>query len=500
MTVLDRPAATSALPERFVRWFASRGWTPRAHQLELLAKARAGRSVLLIAPTGAGKTLAGFLPSLVELSTDRAATAVCSLPRLRGRGGEGGGGRLRVLAVTPLPVPPPQGGGDAAAPTAWHARGHCGFATSASSRHAASSPPAATSAARAGCTRSTSRRSRRSRSTSRAISSGRSPRWRCRSASRPAPATRRPSKRQRQRRDPPHILLTTPEQLALILASPDAPFLFGSLRRIVLDELHSLVVSKRGDLLSLGLARLFTLAPDLTSVGLSATVAEPDDLRRYLVPQRPGGARACRSGAGGRRRGARRAHARHRRAAAVGRAFGAPCDQRNLRPDQAPQDHAGLRQHPQPGRKHLPGAVGHQRRRPCHRAASRLARCRATPQGRGRDGGRPSARGGRHLLARSRHRLGRRRSGDQCRRAEGRFAAAAAHRPRQSPHGRALEGRADPGQPLRGAGVHRRARRQSPRTRRTRRPRASARSMCWRSTCWARPAASHSWPTISTPK
>ena len=97
------------------------------------------------------------------------------------------------------------------------------------------------------------------------------------------------SKRQRQRRDPPHILLTTPEQLALILASPDAPFLFGSLKRIVLDELHSLVVSKRGDLLALGLARLFTLAPGLTSVGLSATVAEPDDLRRYLVPQSGGG-------------------------------------------------------------------------------------------------------------------------------------------------------------------------------------------------------------------
>jgi ATP-dependent Lhr-like helicase len=93
------------------------------------------------------------------------------------------------------------------------------------------------------------------------------------------------SKRQRQRRDPPHILLTTPEQLALILASPDAPFLFGSLRRVVLDELHALVTSKRGDLLSLGLARLFALAPDLTTVGLSATVAEPDDLRRYLRPQ-----------------------------------------------------------------------------------------------------------------------------------------------------------------------------------------------------------------------
>src|SRR4030095_4331534 len=66
VSMLDRPE-DSALPETFARWFAQRGWTPRAHQLELLAKARAGRSVLLIAPTGGGKTLAGFLPTLVEL-------------------------------------------------------------------------------------------------------------------------------------------------------------------------------------------------------------------------------------------------------------------------------------------------------------------------------------------------------------------------------------------------------------------------------------------------
>jgi ATP-dependent Lhr-like helicase len=57
------------LPEVFTRWFAARGWAPRAHQLDLLRLARAGRSALLIAPTGAGKTLAGFLPTLVELST-----------------------------------------------------------------------------------------------------------------------------------------------------------------------------------------------------------------------------------------------------------------------------------------------------------------------------------------------------------------------------------------------------------------------------------------------
>ena len=68
--VLD---ATSLLPAPFLQWFATRSWAPRAHQLELLAKARAGRSVLLIAPTGGGKTLAGFLPSLVELHA--AATA-----------------------------------------------------------------------------------------------------------------------------------------------------------------------------------------------------------------------------------------------------------------------------------------------------------------------------------------------------------------------------------------------------------------------------------------
>ena len=99
------------------------------------------------------------------------------------------------------------------------------------------------------------------------------------------------SRRQRQRRYPPDILLTTPEQLALLLASDDAPFLFSSLKRIVLDELHALVTSKRGDLLSLGLARLWTIAPQARAIGLSATVAEPEQLARFLVPQ-PGGASA----------------------------------------------------------------------------------------------------------------------------------------------------------------------------------------------------------------
>jgi ATP-dependent Lhr-like helicase len=262
MNVLDK---TALLPEPFLRWFASRGWAPRAHQLELLAKARASRCVLLIAPTGAGKTLAGFLPSLVELST---------------------------------PVRAPN-----------------------SSRPGASASPAGETHP---LPLDTEHRSRQSAllGARRLISTGRSLRREgglhtlyisplkalavdiARNLERPVAEMGLPirietrtgdtpaSKRQRQRRDPPHILLTTPEQLALILASPDAPYLFGSLKRVVLDELHALVTSKRGDLLSLALARLFTLAPDLGSVGLSATVAEPDDLRRFLVPQQSGTALA----------------------------------------------------------------------------------------------------------------------------------------------------------------------------------------------------------------
>ena len=220
---------TAPLPETFTRWFAARGWAPRAHQLELLAKARAGRSALLIAPTGAGKTLAGFLPTLVELSPEKSAKPATARTLIStGRGIRRSGG-LHTLYISPLKA----------------------LAVDIA------------------------------RNLERPVAEMALPiRIETRTGDTPA------SKRQRQRRDPPDILLTTPEQLALLLASDDAPFLFGSLRRVILDELHSLVMSKRGDLLSLGLARLFTIAPGLTTIGLSATVAEPDDLRRYLVPQR----------------------------------------------------------------------------------------------------------------------------------------------------------------------------------------------------------------------
>jgi ATP-dependent helicase Lhr and Lhr-like helicase len=208
---LADPIADTALPETFARWFASRGWRPRAHQLDLLAKARAGRSVLLIAPTGAGKTLAGFLPSLIELADEAGPT-----------------GDLHTLYISPLKALAVDVARNLERPVA-----EMGLGVRVETR------------------------------------TGDTP----------------ISKRTRQRHYPPDILLTTPEQVALLIASADAPRLFGRLRRVVLDELHALVTSKRGDLLSLGLARLLRLAPGAMTVGLSATVAEPDALRRYLVAQ-----------------------------------------------------------------------------------------------------------------------------------------------------------------------------------------------------------------------
>jgi ATP-dependent helicase Lhr and Lhr-like helicase len=235
MTVLDRPAI---LPDVFVRWFASRGWAPRAHQLDLLAKAQTGRSVLLVAPTGGGKTLAGFLPSLVELSGMSVPLAPQSNGAQYQRGRLFSTGRdlrreggLHTLYISPLKALAVDIARNLEAP----------------------------------------------------VAEMRLPiRIETRTGDTPI------SKRQRQRRDPPEILLTTPEQVALLLASADAPYLFGSLKRVILDELHALVLSKRGDLLSLGLARLFRLAPGLASIGLSATVAEPAELARFMVPQHAG--------------------------------------------------------------------------------------------------------------------------------------------------------------------------------------------------------------------
>ncbi|KMO32939.1 helicase [Methylobacterium tarhaniae] len=208
------PDPSPALPAAFAAWFAARGWAPRPHQLALLAAAQAGRSALLVAPTGAGKTLAGFLPTLVALAE-----------------GDGKGG-LHTLYISPLKALAVDIARNLEAPVA-------GIGLDSKIRIET----------RTGDTPS--------------------------------------HKRSRQVARPPHILLTTPEQLALLVAHREAAELFSGLKRVVLDELHALVTSKRGDLLSLGLARLHRLAPGLAMTGLSATVREPDALRRYLVPQQP---------------------------------------------------------------------------------------------------------------------------------------------------------------------------------------------------------------------
>lgn len=235
MSTLDlfsvAPSETAdLLPRQFRDWFAARGWSPREHQLALLAKASEDRSALLIAPTGAGKTLAGFLPTLVEISQPAARSEGTKSLISTGRGVKRTGG-LHTLYISPLKALAVDIARNLETPIA-----EMGLPIKVETR------------------------------------TGDTP----------------VSRRQRQRRYPPDILLTTPEQLALLLSSDDAPFLFSSLKRIVLDELHALVTSKRGDLLSLGLARLWRLAPEMRAIGLSATVAEPESLARFLVPQREG--------------------------------------------------------------------------------------------------------------------------------------------------------------------------------------------------------------------
>ena len=211
-------AQGAGLPQKFQNWFAERGWQPRAHQLELLQRAQNGCSTLLIAPTGAGKTLAGFLPSLVDLYRED------GLRRKPGMAFFG----PHTLYISPLKALAVDIARNLEAPIR-------------------EMDLPVTVETRTGDT----------------------------------PA----HKRQRQKERPPDILLTTPEQIALLLADRTAERFFKQVKTIIFDELHSLVVSKRGDLLSLGLARLFRHAPDITTIGLSATVANPQDLQAWLVPQ-----------------------------------------------------------------------------------------------------------------------------------------------------------------------------------------------------------------------
>ena len=88
----------------------------------------------------------------------------------------------------------------------------------------------------------------------------------------------------RQRVRPPQMLLTTPESLSLLLSHQDSATLFAGLRTVVVDEVHAFASGKRGDLLSLSLARLQRLSPGMRRVALSATVSDPEAYQGWLAP------------------------------------------------------------------------------------------------------------------------------------------------------------------------------------------------------------------------
>ncbi len=220
----DDQTSLTQLPAPFAQWFGARGWSLRPHQAGLIEAARQGQGGLVIAPTGGGKTLAGFLPSLIEL----AATPPRDIPA------------LHTLYISPLKALATDVARNLQKPVE-----EMSLPISLDTRTGDTSP----------------------------------------------------SRRQRQRAKPPDILLTTPEQLALLVASEHARRFFADLRAVIVDEVHAIAQSKRGDLLSLCLATLRAWAPAARHVGLSATVRDPDALARWLGPGTPiirhqGGAKA----------------------------------------------------------------------------------------------------------------------------------------------------------------------------------------------------------------
>src|ERR1700722_560322 len=200
------PGMTGTLPELFSKWFASRGWQARPHQLEALAAARAGENVLLIAPTGGGKTLAGVLPSPVDLqAAPRPGLHTLYVSPLKALAADISRNLMRPVEEMLLDI---------------------------------------TIDTRTGDTSS--------------------------------------DRRRKQRENPPNLLLTTPESLSVLVSLPDAPQMFSTLSAVVIDEVHALAGTKRGDQLALCLARIGALAPRARRVGLSATVAHRRPLEAYV--------------------------------------------------------------------------------------------------------------------------------------------------------------------------------------------------------------------------
>ncbi|MGC1269058.1 MAG: DEAD/DEAH box helicase, partial [Croceibacterium sp.] len=203
---------TAALPPEIAGWFASRGWRVRRHQADMLQAADGGRHALLVADTGAGKTLAGFLPTLAAFCPSR---------------GQVPGDGLHTLYISPLKALAHDVQRNLLRPVA---------------------------------------------------EMGLPIRIETRSGDTPS------DRKKRQRGKPPHVLLTTPESLSLLLSYPDSFTMFAGLKRVVIDEIHAFATGKRGDLLALALSRLQAIAPDMQRAALSATLADPESFRAWLAP------------------------------------------------------------------------------------------------------------------------------------------------------------------------------------------------------------------------
>ena len=95
-----------------------------------------------------------------------------------------------------------------------------------------------------------------------------------------------PSERQKQARTPPHIFITTPESLALVLSTPVFSKKFADVQYVIIDEVHEICDSKRGVALSVAVERLQSFCPrEFVRIGLSATVAPIEQVAEYLVGQ-----------------------------------------------------------------------------------------------------------------------------------------------------------------------------------------------------------------------
>ena len=90
------------------------------------------------------------------------------------------------------------------------------------------------------------------------------------------------SKKNNQKYNPPNFLMTTPESFILMLSWESASIFFQNLRYLIIDEIHTLVNDKRGDLLSLGISRLCHINKKIKKIGLSATVSEPNLILNWL--------------------------------------------------------------------------------------------------------------------------------------------------------------------------------------------------------------------------